>query len=84
MTVKLNKNQFTYLNDTLLKGREDILKTFEMVTPNSNVSFVIDDDIADKIRDMAGERLQSVGFNINYELTDEGKMLEDLVDLFYG
>lgn len=40
---------------------------------------------ADELRDLCGEQLQIAGFDENYELTDEGKILESLVDkLFTG
>lgn len=39
--------------------------------------------MADEIRDWASDELQRKGFDINYELTPEGKMLEELIDLFY-
>lgn len=44
----------------------------------------IDESTADMIRDWANEKLQIVGFDLSYNLTDEGKILESLVDkLFY-
>src|ERR1700744_5867251 len=42
----------------------------------------VDDQMLDKIRDWAGERLQQVGFDSKYNLTEEGQLLEDLIDLF--
>jgi hypothetical protein len=38
---------------------------------------------ADLIRDLCGDRLQVVGFDNDYNLTEEGKFLVDLVDLLY-
>jgi hypothetical protein len=43
----------------------------------------VDEDIADEIRDWASEELQKKGFDIDYELTPEGKILEELIDAFY-
>jgi len=43
----------------------------------------IDEDTAENIRDWASEELQRKGFDVNCELTDEGKILESLVDSFY-
>lgn len=43
----------------------------------------ISEDQADEIRDLCGEQLQLVGFDEKYDLTLEGKLLEDLVDKFH-
>lgn len=45
----------------------------------------ISDDDADSLRDLCGDRLQTHGFDRNYEPTEEGRSLEALVDkLFIG
>jgi hypothetical protein len=45
----------------------------------------IDDDSADELRDLCGDRLQTHGFDANYVATAEGRRLESLVDrLFVG
>ena len=43
---------------------------------------IMDED-ADEIRDFLGEKLQVVGFDKNYNLTEEGKTLEALIDKFF-
>lgn len=43
----------------------------------------ISSDVIDEIRDLCSEMLQIVGFNKNYELTEQGKILEELIDAFY-
>lgn len=48
---------------------------------NENTIIEVSEDIADEIRDWAGERLQKVGFDVNYNLTDDGVILEQIVDL---
>lgn len=42
----------------------------------------IDEETADEIRDWAAKELQRVGFDKQYNLTKEGKILEALIDLF--
>ena len=43
------------------------------------------DDIADRLRDLCGEKLQRSGFGADYQLTPLGKQLEMLIDkLFIG
>lgn len=40
----------------------------------------VSEEQADEIRDLCGERLQQAGFDKNYALTQEGEILEDLID----
>lgn len=40
----------------------------------------LSEEDVDWLRDLCGERLQTVGFGPNYEPTDEGRLLETLVD----
>lgn len=35
------------------------------------------------LRDLCGEKLQIVGFDEDYNITKEGKFLEDLIDKLY-
>ena len=45
----------------------------------------VQDDDADALRDLCGERLQTHGFGPTYEPTEEGKQLERMIDrLFIG
>lgn len=45
----------------------------------------IEEDDADALRDLCGERLQTHGFGPGYEPTEEGKQLERMIDrLFVG
>ena len=82
MIVKLNKSQFDYLNNNLSKKMIKKLK-FEQTDRENQFVINIDKNTADRIRDWAGEKLQTKGFGINYTLTSEGSLLEDLIDLFY-
>lgn len=84
MIVKLNKNQFDYLSYSLSEEQELLrLKLKEISQENQFVLIEIDEETADEIRDWASDELQRKGFDINYELTPEGKTLEELIDLFY-
>jgi hypothetical protein len=42
----------------------------------------IDDDVAEACRGAFTERLAEVGFDQSYSLTEEGQMLETLIDRF--
>jgi hypothetical protein len=44
---------------------------------------VILDDVADELRDLCTERLDTHGFDENYNPTEEGKKLESLIDKLY-
>ncbi|MBN8589487.1 MAG: hypothetical protein J0L94_14335 [Rhodothermia bacterium] len=84
MIVKLNKNQFDYLSYSLSDEQELIrLNLKEISQENQFVLIEIDEETADEIRDWASDELQRRGFDINYELTPEGKTLEELIDLFF-
>lgn len=83
MIIKLNINQFEYLDDSVFKSKESL--RFKLhVKKEGNFAFIeIDEDVADEIRDWASEELQKRGFDKNYQLTPEGKILEELIDSFY-
>jgi len=83
MIIKLNQNQFDYLNCNLPEEKMLILKQNQISKDNRFVIIEIDEHVADVIRDWANEELQKKGFDKNYELTHEGNILEDLVDMFY-
>jgi hypothetical protein len=59
--------------------REQIIQT----EVGGKITIELNEDIACTIRDWAGDKLQKVGFDNNYELTSSGKQLEELIDLFY-
>jgi hypothetical protein len=83
MIVKLNKEQLDYLNDSLFGKRDASGLNFQINEKKGSILIEIDESMADKIRDWAGDALQKKGFDINYELTREGKLLESLIDAFY-
>lgn len=83
MILKLNKKYFDYLNDNLLK-KEDNLKFKLLVEEHARYIFIeMDVETANEIRDWAGSELQRSGFDINYKLTNDGEILESLIDMLY-
>jgi len=44
---------------------------------------LISDDLADELRDLCTERLDTHGFDIDYNPTEEGLALEKLIDKLY-
>jgi hypothetical protein len=49
----------------------------------NNVILEISDLMADDIRDWAAEKLQICGFDIDYNITKEGVVLESIIDKLY-
>ena len=83
MVIKLNKNQFDYLNNNFSEQRPDIKSKLQIRKKGHFILIEVDENIVNKIRDWAGEELQKKGFDLNYELTSKGKILEELIDVFY-
>lgn len=84
MIIKLNKNQFDFLSYSLAEKYEPLrLKLKQVSKENQFIIMEVDEETADEIRDWAGDELQKKGFDINYDLTSDGKILEELIDLFY-
>jgi hypothetical protein len=83
MIVKLNKNQFDYLKYGLVVEKEFLKSKLQVKEDNYSFIISVDEDTADVIRDWASEELQKIGFAKNYELTQDGKILEELIDAFY-
>ncbi|MDR2395753.1 MAG: hypothetical protein LBD57_04060 [Endomicrobium sp.] len=90
MVIKLNKTHINYLINILLKDSKGLNKELHIteedtVILNQGVKFItiqVDDGIADKIRNLVCNELQTSGFDVNYELTPNGKILEELIDIF--
>ncbi|HIE55453.1 MAG TPA: hypothetical protein EYP90_09780 [Chromatiaceae bacterium] len=59
----------------------DLRRILEALVSASNK--VVSDDIADELRDLCTERLDTHGFDENYNPTEEGKKLELLIDKLY-
>lgn len=84
MIIKLNKNQFDFLSYSLAEKHEPLrLRLKQVNKENQFIIMEVDEGTADGIRDWAGDELQKKGFDINYDLTSDGKILEELIDLFY-
>jgi len=50
---------------------------------NEKYAVSISSKIAEQLRSAFTDRLAKVGFDANYELTSEGRMLEELIDRFH-
>ena len=84
MTIKLTKTEREYLVTVVLKKYSSLMNIIEHSTiDNGKFSIDIDNVLADEIRDLCSEQLQISGFDEKYNLNEEGKMLENLIDIFY-
>lgn len=83
MITKLNRNQFDYLNHSLSKEEMSSLMPKLVGEKKQFVFIEVDEDMANIIRDWASDELQKKGFDINDELNSDGKILEELIDIFY-
>lgn len=67
---------------TMLRLTPEISQVLEAIADRGGD---IDDDIADELRDMCTDCLDEIGFDENYDLTNDGERLEKLIDkLFIG
>lgn len=82
MIIFLTEEQLNYLDDNI-KNQEEFNFEWNVKRDNQSIIIEIDDDIVDEIRDWAMDKQIEVGFNIDYELNSEGKILEGIIDAFY-
>ena len=81
--IKLTNQQFAYLRSNLPQRYRSLLINQKVDKKKGMTLLYIDPASMDVIRDWVGSELQRVGFDRSYGLTDKGKILEQLVDLFY-
>ena len=79
MKVKITNAERNYLKLTFIQENQSLRNILQ---DNTNI-IDIDVDTMDELRDWASNKLQVVGFDMNYSLTEEGKILESLIDKLY-
>jgi hypothetical protein len=78
--IRINSDDVLFML-MMLQLTPDLLQVLQSITEGG----VISDYQADELRDCCTDRLDEIGFDENYELTEEGAKLEILVDkLFIG
>lgn len=83
MKLRLNNKLFEYLSYNWFKKHD--CSCFEQLCKNRTANFVVielEEDTVNLIYDWANEQLCLKGFDNNYELNTEGKILEEISDLF--
>ena len=82
--IILTNQELIYLKSRkfLSKPLFDIVDTAKK-NNTAKYRLLIPEDDMDKIRNLCGEQLQLIGFDKDYNLTKDGEMLENLIDVFY-
>ena len=80
MIIKLNRDQMDYLNDNLFENREELILKLKINKVGNCFWIELDNVTSNEIRDWANLQLQYRGFDANYELTEEGEILDKLID----
>ncbi len=73
------KKQDVHFMLTVLHLTPDLFQVLNTISEGGEIS----DNQADELRDCCTNRLDEIGFDENYEPTDEGKKLENLIDKLY-
>lgn len=81
--IRLSSREFMYLKNTafLPASLARLVDSAKAINPKS-YALSIPHDTADKFRSALTERLARAGLGADYELTGEGKTIEDLIDRF--
>lgn len=83
MKITITKTQFEYLTKHLFSALPELAIRATVVPKGKMMEVTADGDTIDEIREWALEFMQEVGFDTSYEPTDEGKILESIIDAFY-
>lgn len=80
LTIKLSRDDVQFMRLTLRLNPE-LSQLLQSIESGGNVS----DEMADDLGDCCTDRLDEIGFDENYALSDDGEKLEYLIDkLFIG
>lgn len=84
MRISILQSQKEYLINHVLNGKDNLIQDIENgELANYKWEVNITNNSLDEIRDLCLEKLQEVGFDQNYKLTEQGMILEELIDIFY-
>ena len=83
MQVKLIAAEFDLIKSERFMEKIDSISQ-KMSKKGEKYYISLSPHIANEVREWALEKLQQIGFDINYNLTTEGKLLESLIDKFYN
>ncbi len=82
--IRLSRTEAEYLRQAsfLPSYLAEIVKS-GVYASDESVSLTVSRDVAEAFSSAFTDRLAKAGFGADYELTDEGRLLENLVDRFY-
>jgi hypothetical protein len=85
MKVKVSEKELELLSSKQFLPDSLLAKILEGASSQDGRTHTIDlsDHEADLVRDYCGERLQSEGFDESYHPTQEGRLLESLIDKLF-
>ncbi len=83
MNVVLSDSEYLYLLDSTFLTED--LRNSVVCAQQVNDSYIItiSEDQSDQLRDILGEQLQLIGFDKDYNLTTEGKVIDSMIDKFF-
>ena len=80
MIIKLKLEEYDYLINNLLSNENDIKSKLKIKERGNKFLIKADDNTINKIQELSEDHLQIVGFDSDYKLTEEGKILENIID----
>jgi len=78
MRIRLSAKQHQFLVGVVLKEYEVIINKLDY----NGIVLKIEQNFLEIIFDMCTDMFDVIGYDINYNLTEEGKILEELIDIF--
>ena len=84
ITLFLNEEEYRYItNAKFIKKNILQLIVDACSKTNNGYCMTMDTITVDMVRDLFGNQLQIAGFNEEYEVNEEGAILEGLIDKFF-
>jgi hypothetical protein len=82
--IQLSRSEVEYLRQAsfLPLHLAEIVRS-GVCASDESLSLHVSREVAEGFRSALTDRLAKAGFGVDYELTDEGRLLEDLIDRFY-
>ncbi len=83
MIVKINKSHLDFLIQILSERKPELANVLKEKIRDYKITFEIDSERADEIRDLIEEEIQKKGYDKNYNLNKKGLILQEISDIFY-
>ncbi|OAV74247.1 hypothetical protein Barb7_02278 [Bacteroidales bacterium Barb7] len=83
LTIPLTNKEYDYLINNLLENHENILSKLNFVKREKVVIVCLDELVADNIRELTEDRIDTDCYTEDGFPTEEGWILEHFIDKFY-